>query len=471
MDRVLIADEDRALCHFLVKAFTERGYQAIPCHSGEDGLNLLREKKPGLILLENKLPDRNGLEILKEIKRDYPKVIVIMMAALRTTETAIEAMRLGAFNYIVKPFELDEIFAALAKGLEAHHLMSRAVAVPSLAEYAADSDQMIGKSRVMQEVYKIIGQVAGNDVTVLIRGESGTGKELVARAIYHYGRRKDRPFLAINCAAIPETLLESELFGHEKGAFTGATKRRIGKFEQCDRGTILLDEIGDMSLATQAKILRVLQEGEFERVGGNETIQADVRVLTSTNRNLEDLINQGKFRADLYYRLKIMSITLPPLRERKDDIRELTEYFVHLHNEQSSAKISYIHPSVFSKLASFHWPGNVRELANTLKRSLILCKGNVMTASDVIFDVESDVPSPASEEELEHTLERMLDPLFNGIFKSREEGLHANLLERVEKLLVQKALSEMKGNQVQSAKLLGVSRNTLRNRIRRYGLS
>ena len=233
------------------------------------------------------------------------------MTAFGTTETAIEAMRLGAFDYILKPFELDEISELVDKGLEAHKLMNRAVAIPALSEYRDDSDQIIGKSKVMQEVYKLIGQVAESDLTVLIRGESGTGKELVARAIYHHSARKDRPFLAINCAAIPETLLESELFGYEKGAFTGASKRRIGKFEQCDKGTILLDEIGDMSLSTQAKILRVLQEGEFERIGGNETVKVDVRVLTSTNRKLEELIKQGKFREDLYYRLKIMTIMLP----------------------------------------------------------------------------------------------------------------------------------------------------------------
>ena len=283
-----------------------------------------------LILLDNKLPDRNGIEMLKEIKRELPKVPIIIMTAFGTTETAIEAMRMGAFDYILKPFELDEISELVAKGLEAHKLMNRAVAIPAMSEYRDDSDQIIGKSKAMQEVYKLIGQVAESDLTVLIRGESGTGKELVARAIYHHSARKDRPFLAINCAAIPETLLESELFGYEKGAFTGASKRRIGKFEQCDKGTILLDEIGDMSLATQAKILRVLQEGEFERVGGNETVKVDVRVLTSTNRKLEELIKQGRFREDLYYRLKIMTILLPPLRGRKEDIKELTEYFFQL---------------------------------------------------------------------------------------------------------------------------------------------
>jgi nitrogen regulation protein NR(I) len=470
MERILIVDDDITLCHFLTKALSQMGYQVILCHSGREALDVVHKQEIDLILLDNKLPDRNGLEILKEVKRDHPKVSVIIMTAFGTTETAIEAMKVGAFDYILKPFELGEISEFVAKGLEAHRLMKRAVAIPALSEFKEDSDQLIGKSKVMQEVYKLIGQVAKSDVTVLIRGESGAGKELVARAIYQHSRRKDHPFLAINCAAIPETLLESELFGFEKGAFTGANKRRIGKFEQCDKGTILLDEIGDMSLSTQAKILRVLQEGEFERIGGNETIKVDVRLLTSTNRKLEELIKQGKFREDLYYRLKIMSVTLPPLREHKEDIKELTEYFFHLYNQRLGTKVSHIDPSVFEKLVSYHWPGNVRELANTINRSLILCKGEVMTAEDILFDVEGQAASFANEEELENTLAKMLAPLFTDILQFWGRGIHSNLLEKIEKFLVKKALAETKGNQVQAAKLLGISRNTLRHRIEKYRL-
>jgi two-component system response regulator AtoC len=434
-------------------------------------MKVVSGRETDLILLDNKLPDRNGIEILKEIKRELPKVPIIIMTAFGTTETAIDAMRLGAFDYILKPFELDEISGLVEKGLEAHKLMNRAVAIPALSEYRNDSDQIIGKSKVMQEVYKLIGQVAESDLTVLIRGESGTGKELVARAIYHHSARKDRPFLAINCAAIPETLLESELFGYEKGAFTGASKRRIGKFEQCDKGTILLDEIGDMSLATQAKILRVLQEGEFERVGGNETVKVDVRVLTSTNRKLEELIKQEKFREDLYYRLKIMTIMLPSLRGRKEDIKELTEYFFQLYNRQLCTRVSHMDPSVSETLGSYNWPGNVRELANTINRSLILCKGEVMTAEDIIFDIEGEAITFVNEEALENTLTKLFDPFFTEILRFWGTGLHPNLLDKIEKFLVRKALTETKGNQVQAAKLLGISRNTLRNRIDKYHLS
>lgn len=471
MDRILIVDDDLSLCHFLTKALAKKEYQVISCHSAEDAMKVVSGKETDLILLDNKLPDRNGIELLKEIKRELPKVPIIIMTAFGTTETAIEAMRLGAFDYILKPFELDEISELVDKGMEAHKLMNRAVAIPAISEYRDDSDQIIGKSKVMQEVYKLIGQVAESDLTVLIRGESGTGKELVARAIYHHSARKDQPFLAINCAAIPETLLESELFGYEKGAFTGAGKRRIGKFEQCDTGTILLDEIGDMSLATQAKILRVLQEGEFERVGGNETVKVDVRVLTSTNRKLEELIKQGNFREDLYYRLKIMTIMLPSLRGRKEDIKELTEYFFQLYNRQLCTRVSHMDPSVSETLGSYHWPGNVRELANTINRSLILCKGEVMTAEDITFDIEGEAVNFVNEEELENSLTKMFDPFFTEILRFWGTGLHPNLLDKIEKFLVQKALTETKGNQVQAAKLLGISRNTLRNRIDKYNLS
>jgi two-component system, NtrC family, response regulator AtoC len=470
METIHIVDDDVSLCHFLAKVISEKGVHVVTSHSGREALDLLEKKEPDLILLDNKLPDRKGLDLLADIKERLPKVPVIIMTAFGTTETAIEAMRLGAFDYILKPFELDDMFDLLARGLEAHKLMNKAVAIPALHEFGEDSDQIIGRSKAMQEIYKLIGQVAESDVTVLIRGESGTGKELVARAIYQHSRRKDRPFLAINCAAIPEGLLESELFGYERGAFTGATKRRIGKFEHCDRGTILLDEIGDMPLSTQVKILRVLQEGEFERVGGNQTIEVDVRVLTSTNQKLEELIKQGRFREDLYYRLKIMTITLPPLREHREDIKELAEYFFQIYSRQLDSRVSHIDSSLFQKMMSHDWPGNVRELENAIYRSLILGKGKLLTAEDILFDLEGKALSIANEAELENSLGKMLDPLFTDILRLGGTGLHANILEKVDKFLVQKALSLTNGNQVRAANLLGVSRNTLRNRIEKYKL-
>jgi two-component system response regulator AtoC len=469
VEKIVIVDDDLSLVHFLKKTLILKGYQIFAYPNGREALEGIKEDCD-LVLLDNRMPDLSGLEVLKRLKKSYPKVPVIVMTAFGTTETAIEAMRLGAFDYLLKPFELEDIFELVVRGLEAGKLMKRAVAIPALAEFQEDSDQIIGKSRAMQEVYKMIGQVAESDVTVLIRGESGTGKELVARAIYQHSRRKGGPFLAINCAAIPETLLESELFGFEKGAFTGANKRRVGKFEQCHQGTILLDEVGDMPLATQAKILRILQEGTFERIGGNETLQVNVRVLASTHRKLDEMIKQGAFREDLYYRLKIMTIVLPPLRERKEDIQELTEYFFHFYNRQLDTQVSYLEPQVFDKLRSHQWPGNVRELANTIKRGLILCKGEVMTDKEIVFDVEDEEISLSDEKELESVLTKRLDPLFTDILRFWGTSLHANLLEKVEKFLIQKALSETQGNQVQAAKLLGISRNTLRSRIEKYNL-
>ena len=469
MEKVAIVDDDLSLCHFLRRTLILKGYQVFTYHSGREALEGIKEDCD-LVLLDNRMPDLTGLEVLKEMKKNFPKMPVIIMTAFGTTETAIEAMRLGAFDYILKPFELEEIFELMNRGLEAGKLMKRAVAIPALAAAQEDSDQIIGKCKAMQEVYKMIGQVAESDVTVLIRGESGTGKELVARAIYQHSRRKEGPFLAVNCAAIPETLLESELFGHEKGAFTGANKRRIGKFEQCNQGTILLDEVGDMALTTQAKILRVLQEGKFERIGSNETVRVNVRVLASTHRKLEEMIKQGTFREDLYYRLKIMTITLPPLRDRKEDIQELTEYFFHFYNRQLDTQVSYIDPLVFDKLLPYQWPGNVRELANTIKRGLILCKGEVMTEREIIFDVDDEATEFSNEQELETVLVKRLDPLFTDILRFWGTSLHANLLEKVEKFLIQKALFETKGNQVQAARLLGISRNTLRSRIEKYHL-
>jgi nitrogen regulation protein NR(I) len=470
MEKIVIVDDDLSLCHFLKRTLLLKGYQVYTYNNGREALESVREDCD-LVLLDNRMPDLTGLDVLKGLKKTFPKIPVIIMTAFGTTETAIEAMRLGAFDYVLKPFELEEIFLLVDKGLEAAKLMKRAVAIPALEESQEDSDKIIGKSKAMQEVYKMIGQVAESDVTVLIGGESGTGKELVARAIYQHSRRKGGPFLAINCAAIPETLLESELFGYEKGAFTGANKRRVGKFEQCHQGTILLDEVGDMAWATQAKILRVLQEGEFERVGGNETIRVNVRVLASTHRKLEDMIKQGAFREDLYYRLKIMTIVLPPLRERKEDIQELAEYLFHFYNRQMDTQVSYIDPLVFEKLRSYQWPGNVRELANTIKRALILCKGEILTEKEIVYDMEDEEISFRDEKELETMLVKKLDPLFTDILKFWGTSLHANLLEKVEKFLIRKALSETSGNQVQAARLLGISRNTLRSRIEKYNLA
>jgi len=310
MKKLLIVEDDPVLARSLKKALGRSGYDVQTCERGRETLKRLEKDNANLVLLDNRLPDITGLEILKQIRETQVKLPVIMMTAFGTEETAIQAMKYGAYDYIVKPFDIDELERIIAKGIEDSRLMDEMVFYPFPGDIDLTAGRIIGSSRKMQDVYKLIGQVAQTDITVLIRGESGTGKELVARAIYHHSRRKDKPFLAVNCAAIPETLLESELFGYEKGAFTGAMKRRIGKFEQCHEGTIFLDEIGDMSLATQAKVLRVLQDGEFERIGGEEKIVTDVRVIAATNKPLEEYIRQGLFRVSSG---TIFTIALRPL--------------------------------------------------------------------------------------------------------------------------------------------------------------
>lgn len=471
MKRIVIVDDDVILCHFLKKALAKRGYDVTECYRGKDALKMMDKDGAALILLDNRMPDISGIDLLGEIKEKYPEIPIIIMTAFGSSETAIEAMRFGAFDYIMKPFELEEILELVEKALKVCGVKEEKAGIQVFSDHSIGTDQMIGKSVAMQEVYKIIGQVADTDVTVLIQGESGTGKELVARAIYKYSRRKDKPFLAINCAAIPESLLESELFGYERGAFTGAERRYVGKFEQCNEGTIFLDEVGDMALSTQAKILRVLQEGEFVRVGGKETIRVDVRILASTHKRLDELVRQGKFREDLYYRLKIINIMMPPLRERREDIEDLAIYFFQKYRQQLNKEIFYIDPSVFRKLQSYHWPGNVRELENTIKRAIILCKGNLLTEEEVFFDTEKDKNLFPTDEELENLLLKKLTPVFSDIIQfGRQRDLYTNLLTKIERFLIQKALSETQGNQVKASRLLGISRNTLRNRMIRYGV-
>lgn len=337
----------------------------------------------------------------------------------------------------------------------------------SLQERVESEVQIVGSSKEMQEVYKMIGQVAESNATVLIRGESGTGKELVARAIYHNSSRKNAPFLSINCAAIPDTLIESELFGHEKGAFTGADRPRIGKFEQAEGGTAFLDEVGDMPLASQAKVLRVLQDGEFERLGSNKTRKVDVRIIAATNRPLEQAIKEGRFREDLYYRLNIVTINIPPLREHKKDIPELVFHFLSKAGKQSSL----ITDKAMEKLHNHSWPGNVRELENSIQRALILSKDSVITDAHIVFDTENvSTDTVDNIGEISSKLKSHLDALFSYIVTRSGENVYPKLFSIIEEFLIKRALKETNGNWVQAAKLLGISRNTLRNRINKYGI-
>lgn len=463
LDKILIVDDDKSLCHFLSRALSRADYVVKECHDGEAALASIEAESYSLVLLDNKMPSGpSGLEVFRRMREADLKLPVIIMTAFGTTDTAIEAMKLGAYDYITKPFDLNDILDLTEEAIEAGRLMREVVSYPRSSD-AESARRIVGSSRKMQEVYKMIGQVAESDTTILIRGESGVGKGLVAQAIYHHSLRKDRPFLSVNCAAIPETLLESELFGYEKGAFTGADKRRIGKFEQASGGTIFLDEIGDMSLASQAKILRVIQDGEFERLGSNQTQKVDVRLIAATNRILEQLMKEGRFREDLYYRLKIITIDIPPLRERKEDISELVQHFL----EQRSSSKGLITEQALEKLKNYPWPGNIRELENTIQRALILSKGTVITDAHIVFDTESHA-APEDIGELEPQLERHLEVLFKHIVKNSGQNVHSDIFDRIERFLIKRALEETGNNQVHAARLLGISRNTLRHRISKY---
>jgi nitrogen regulation protein NR(I) len=463
MQTLLIVDDDKSI-RYSLKRMLEGSFTILTAQNGEEALQRVKESAPDLIIMDIKMPGRSGIEILKEVKQIDPKSLVILMTAYGTTDTAIEAMKYGAFDYIIKPFPIPQMKELVEKAISLRKLMKQEVTYAQM-EYAKEAgeteERIIGSSPKMQEIYKLVGQVSQSDITVLLRGESGTGKELLARAIYHHSLRADQPFLPINCAAIPDTLLESELFGHEKGSFTGAVSRRIGKLEQCQGGTIFLDEIGDMSLPTQAKLLRVLQERSFERLGGMETVKVDVRFIVATNKDLEAAISSGQFREDLYYRLNVVSIVVPPLRERKEDIPELVSYFLKRFNRELKKRVSEISSGAMKKILSYGWPGNVRQLENVLKRALILCQGEWILEDQLLF--EKGWEKVGAEESLGgKPLENLFDILFEELSKTSVTSQEQDMISVLEKGLILRALQRTRGNQVQAAQLLGMNRSTLR---------
>ena len=466
MRTILIVDDDKSIRYSLKRMFEEK-YSILTAQNGEEALDRIKESSPDLTIMDIKMPGRNGIDVLKEIKSIDPKSLLIIMTAYGTTETAIEAMKYGAFDYILKPFPIPQMKGLVEKALALRKLMKEEVTYSPLASPEGEEERIIGSSPKMQEIYKMIGQVSPSDVTMLLRGESGTGKELIARAIYHHSRRSNQLFLPVNCAAIPDTLLESELFGHEKGAFTGATSRRIGKLEQCQGGTIFLDEIGDMSLSTQAKLLRILQERTFERLGGMETIKVDIRFIVATNKDLEEAISNGKFREDLYYRLNVVSINIPPLRERREDIPELVSYFLKKFNRELKKGLVGIIPSAMEKIASYGWPGNVRQLENVLKRAMVLCQGEWILEDQLLFGKgreKREVEGELNKKNVEYLLDALFEELSKGSATSQEMDM-VSILERG---LILRALQKTKGNQVQAAQLLGINRSTLRSKMERY---
>ena len=477
MSKILIVDNDEGLIHFLSRLFVKQGHEVVSCIDGISGLNRAKSAPFDLILLDYKMPGLNGLETLAEIKSAQIRTPVIVMTAYGTTETAIEAMKLGAYDYLLKPFDSESLKRLAADALQVNRLMKEIVDLPNtVTEIVSPKSglvKIVGVSSQMQEVFKLIGQVAEQDVGVLITGESGTGKELAARAIYHHSHRKDAPFMAVNCAAVPDTLFESELFGYERGAFTGAYRAYVGKFERCDGGTLFFDEIGDMSLTTQAKLLRVLQEGEFERLGGTDTIKTDVRILTATNKDLEKEIEEGRFRKDLYYRLKVIWVKMPALRERPDDIPPLVHYFVGRFAEEYGKSVHYVADQTIHKLQTHPWPGNVRELENRLRRAVLMCKGgDVLLAEHLEFeaDEENGLGSVGQGETSSSLHQRVAELVSELLRVADDQRAHANVIDLIEETLIARALEECAHNQVHTARLLGISRNTLRHRIKKYGL-
>ena len=466
MSTLLIIDDDDQLRLSFERLLKEEGYQVRTAASGEAGLRMLREALPDLVVLDVRLPGISGLETFRQIHAIEPKLPVIVMTAYGTTETAIEATKMGAFDYVIKPFDIPRMLATIGQALEAGRFMRSPVDMDASPDKPR-GEAIIGKSSAMQAVYKAIGRVSATDATVLIRGESGSGKELVARALYQHSMRSQKPFLVINCVAIPDTLLESELFGYEKGAFTGATHRRVGKIEQAGGGTVFLDEIGDMPLNLQAKMLRLLQERSIERLGGRETIPVDVRIIAATNRDLELLIAKGQFREDLYYRLKVITIQLPSLRERTGDIPLLADYFLTRFAAELGIENPGLNREALSMLVSSAWPGNIRELANTLQKALIFNRGAPLSLADISYATGDAKTCQLSEEACDDSIRIWIRSLLS---KRCQENLFENCMDHLGSVLVGEALNLTGGNRSQAAKLLGMSRPTLHAKIDKYNL-
>jgi two-component system nitrogen regulation response regulator GlnG len=464
---LLIDDDPRLIPEQVRLAFPAPRHRVVVAGLGAAGVEHVRADPPDVILLDLRLPDQSGLEVFQQIRQIDARIPVIFITMAKAADTAIEAMKHGAYDYLFKPLDLHQLRRVVGEALE----VARRMREPALvAEAAADPDTdsaIVGSCPGMREVYKTIGRVAAQNVPVLITGESGTGKELVARAIYQHGPRAKAPFLALNCAAIPENLLESELFGHEKGAFTGAERRRIGKFEQVSGGTLFLDEIGDMPLALQAKVLRLLQEQIFERVGGGETVQTDVRLIAATHRDLKEWSAEGKFRPDLYYRLSVFTIHLPPLRERGEDLSLLVHHYLRCFSRELGREVREVAPEALERLRNYSWPGNVRELQSVLKQSLLLASGAVLLPA-FLPELSGEPaasrqqPAPAADLGLEAFIREHLGP--------GADDLYADTHRQLDRLLLPRVLEYTGGNQHQASRLLGIARQTLRQKLRELGL-
>lgn len=444
--RILVADDEANMRWVLERALTKAGYEVETVEDGQLALDRALAERPDLVLVDLKMPKIDGLSVLRRLKEHYPDLLIVMMTAHGSTSTAVEAMKAGAQDYLMKPFDIDELLITVAKAFEVESLREQVDYLKGEAQQGGW--QLVGNSEEMLAVKHLVERVAPTPATVLLQGESGTGKELVAQAIHSLSSRVEGPFIRVNCAALTETLLESELFGHEKGAFTGAQARKTGRFELADSGTLFLDEIGELSVNVQAKLLRVLQEMTFERVGGEKTIKVDVRIIAATNRDLHKEVQEGRFREDLYYRLNVFPISIPPLREHRTDIPLLVEHFLDKLRTYGGCKT--LAPEVLSQLMTYTWPGNVRELENVVERMVIISQGAVILMDSLpLFDTTLKLEKPP------------------GTFELPPEGVS---LEEIEKSFLQQAMEQTGGNQSQAAKRLGLSRHAFLYRIEKYGI-
>jgi two-component system nitrogen regulation response regulator GlnG len=463
MITLLVIDDEDSILHAFRRAFRGPEFALHTASTAAEGLAAVGRCRPDVVILDVRLPDASGLDTFAHIHRVDARLPVILVTGHGTTDLAIEAIKRGAYDYLLKPLELPQLRDLVTRAATTRRMMTVPAVLPDTPAAPDRADLLLGRCPGMQEVYKAIGRVAPQDVTVLLLGESGTGKELVARAIYQHSKRAARPFLAVNCAAIPEALLESELFGHEKGAFTGADRQRVGKFEQCTGGTIFLDEVGDMAPLTQAKVLRLLQEQAFERVGGSETIRTDVRVIAATNADLEKLVADGRFRQDLYFRLNVFPIRLPPLRDRGEDVPLLIDYFTRRFAAELGKPVPAVTPEALEVLTRYPWPGNVRELQSVLKQALLRMKGAVLGPEDLPPGVELSIRRPTAGFDW--------DAYVHDRIESGTENLYAEALTLMEREVLLRVLRHTGGNQVQTARLLGITRGSLRNKIKQLNIS
>lgn len=447
--KILIADDEKNMRWALEKALSKEGYEISLAENGEDVINKLIDK-PDLIIMDINMPIMDGMKALQRINQLELKIPVIMLTAFGSIQSAIEAMKLGAIDYLPKPFDLEEVKLIIKKALNYGSMSKELIYLRDELKSKWMEEQIIGNSQNVLDVMAMIEKVAQSNTTILILGESGTGKELAARALHTLSPRREKPYIKINCGAIPENLLESELFGHEKGAFTGAITKKIGKFERADQGTIFLDEIGEISPSMQVKLLRVIQEKEFERVGGTEPIKVDLRIVAATNRDLKDMVAKGTFREDLYYRLNVIPIIMPPLRDRKEDISLLVDYFIKKYSKESHKNILGTDKNAMELLTSYSWPGNIRELENTIERAVILTNGTTISINNL--------PKELFENKSGNV----------GLFDLPEDGI---ILDDVEKNFIIQALNRSDGNQTKAAKLLGITRHTLLYRMDKYNIN